>query len=123
MGVHKWVKRKRDDCCIDNLLLALLNSLVYVLSVVSIVPFLLFPPSHPPGDEGVPESPPTLAQFKGQVDSYEKVYSEVEQFKVGQPDTYGCSSIVPCSNVPLCDCLEVEKLMCSTIYYLSHSIN
>lgn len=31
------------------------------------------------GDEGVPESPPTLEQFKAQVDNYEKVYVEVEQ--------------------------------------------
>ncbi|XP_077869744.1 dynein beta chain, ciliary-like [Saccoglossus kowalevskii] len=29
-------------------------------------------------DEGVPESPPTLDQFKEQVDSYEKIYLEVE---------------------------------------------
>lgn len=34
------------------------------------------------GDEGVPETPPTLDQFKGQVDSYEKVYMEVEKFEV-----------------------------------------
>jgi len=35
-----------------------------------------------PGDEGVPESPPSLSQFKGQVDSYEKVHKEVEKFEV-----------------------------------------
>ena len=34
------------------------------------------------GDEGVPEDPPTLPQFKDQVDSYEKVYTEVMNFKV-----------------------------------------
>ena len=31
------------------------------------------------GDEGVPESPPTLEQFKIQVDTYEKLFNEVEQ--------------------------------------------
>ena len=31
------------------------------------------------GDEGVPETPPTLSQFKQQVDTYEKVYAELEQ--------------------------------------------
>ena len=31
------------------------------------------------GEEGVPESPPTLDQFKSQVDTYEKVYVEAEQ--------------------------------------------
>jgi len=31
------------------------------------------------GDEGVPETPPTLEQFKTQVDTYEKLYIEVEQ--------------------------------------------
>ena len=35
------------------------------------------------GDEGVPENPPTLAQFKQQVDNYEKVYLEVDKFEVG----------------------------------------
>ena len=34
------------------------------------------------GDEGVPESPPTLNQFKEQVDGYETVYSEVVKFEV-----------------------------------------
>ena len=34
------------------------------------------------GDEGIPESPPTLPMFKGQVDSYEKVHAEVEKFQV-----------------------------------------
>ena len=34
------------------------------------------------GDEGVPENPPTLRQFKEQVDSYETVHAEVIQFKV-----------------------------------------
>lgn len=34
------------------------------------------------GDEGVQESPPSLNQFKEQVDGYEKIYSEVLQFKV-----------------------------------------
>ena len=34
------------------------------------------------GDEGVPENPPTLAQFKSQVNSYEAVYLEVEKFEV-----------------------------------------
>ncbi len=33
------------------------------------------------GEEGVPESPPTLNRFKEQVDSYEKVYKEVEKFE------------------------------------------
>ncbi len=33
------------------------------------------------GDEGVPENPPSLTEFKGQVDSYEKVYKEVEKFE------------------------------------------
>ncbi|XP_013396327.1 dynein beta chain, ciliary isoform X2 [Lingula anatina] len=31
-------------------------------------------------DDGVPENPPTLDQFKEQVDTYEKIYEEVEQF-------------------------------------------
>jgi len=30
-------------------------------------------------DEGVPENPPTLEQFKDQIDTYEKIYSEVEE--------------------------------------------
>ncbi|XP_064623162.1 dynein beta chain, ciliary-like [Lineus longissimus] len=30
-------------------------------------------------DDGVPECPPTLEQFKEQVDTYEKIYDEVEQ--------------------------------------------
>ena len=34
------------------------------------------------GDEPVPETPPTLPQFKEQVDQYETVHSEVVQFKV-----------------------------------------
>ena len=34
------------------------------------------------GDEPIPESPPTLDQFKGQVDSYEKVHGEVVKFEV-----------------------------------------
>ena len=34
------------------------------------------------GDEGIPENPPTLAQFKQQVDNYEKVYLEVDKFEV-----------------------------------------
>ncbi|XP_076453714.1 LOW QUALITY PROTEIN: dynein beta chain, ciliary-like [Babylonia areolata] len=29
-------------------------------------------------DEGVPEKPPTLAQFKDQIDTYEKIYQEAE---------------------------------------------
>ncbi|XP_070187600.1 dynein beta chain, ciliary-like isoform X2 [Littorina saxatilis] len=29
-------------------------------------------------DEGVPENPPTLAQFKEQIDTYEKIYQEAE---------------------------------------------
>ena len=33
----------------------------------------------PEGDEGVPETPPTLDNFKTQVNSYEKVYSEVDK--------------------------------------------
>ena len=31
------------------------------------------------GEEGIPETPPTLDKFKSQVDTYEKVYAEVEQ--------------------------------------------
>ena len=34
------------------------------------------------GDEGVAPSPPTLAQFKEQVDTYEMLYEEVEQLSV-----------------------------------------
>ncbi|NXI37002.1 DYH9 protein, partial [Galbula dea] len=30
------------------------------------------------GEEGVPEAPPTLLQFKEQIDSYEKIYEEVK---------------------------------------------
>ena len=36
------------------------------------------------GDEPIPESPPTLDMFKGQVDSYEKIHKEVEKFQVSQ---------------------------------------
>ena len=36
------------------------------------------------GDEGVPENPPSLSQFKSQVDSYEAVYLEVEKFEVSR---------------------------------------
>ncbi|CAH1795230.1 unnamed protein product [Owenia fusiformis] len=32
-------------------------------------------------EDGVPESPPTLEQFKEQVDTYEKIYEEVDQFE------------------------------------------
>ena len=31
------------------------------------------------GDEDVPESPPTLAHFKQQIDAYEKLYADVNQ--------------------------------------------
>jgi dynein heavy chain len=31
-------------------------------------------------EDGVPESPPTLVQFKEQIDSYEKIYDEVQEF-------------------------------------------
>lgn len=34
------------------------------------------------GEAGVPYSRPTLDQFREQVDTYEKIYSEVEQFDV-----------------------------------------
>ena len=34
------------------------------------------------GEEGVVPSPPTLAQFKEQVDTYEMLYDEVEQLSV-----------------------------------------
>ena len=34
------------------------------------------------GEDGVPLNSPTLEQFKQQVDTYENVYSVVEQFKV-----------------------------------------
>lgn len=34
------------------------------------------------GEEPVPETPPTLEQFKEQVDTYEKIYTEVEEFQV-----------------------------------------
>ena len=34
------------------------------------------------GDEGVPETPPSLNQYKEQVATYEKIFSEVESFKV-----------------------------------------
>ncbi len=34
------------------------------------------------GEGGVPETPPTLNQFKEQVDSYEKIHKEVEKFQV-----------------------------------------
>ena len=34
------------------------------------------------GDEQIPENPPTLNHFKNQVESYEAVYLEVEQFEV-----------------------------------------
>ena len=34
------------------------------------------------GEEGVPETPPTLAQYKEQVDTYEEIFTAVEQFEV-----------------------------------------
>ena len=34
------------------------------------------------GEDGVPETPPSLEQFKGQIDTYENIYSEVEKFEV-----------------------------------------
>ena len=34
------------------------------------------------GEEGVEITPPTLAQFKEQVDGYEAIYHEVEHIKV-----------------------------------------
>ena len=34
------------------------------------------------GEEGVAKTPPTLDQFKQQVDTYEKIYNEVEHFPV-----------------------------------------
>ena len=34
------------------------------------------------GEEGVAKTPPTVDQFEEQVDSYEKIYNEVEQFPV-----------------------------------------
>ena len=34
------------------------------------------------GESGVTETPPSLSQFKEQVDSYEKIYSDVMTFKV-----------------------------------------
>ena len=34
------------------------------------------------GEEGVAKTPPTLEQFKKQVDTYEKIYNEVEHFPV-----------------------------------------
>ena len=34
------------------------------------------------GEEGVPKTPPTLTQFKEQVDSYETIYSDVVKFQV-----------------------------------------
>jgi hypothetical protein len=35
----------------------------------------------------VPENPPTLTQFKQQVDKYEKIYLEVDKFEVS-PSRY-----------------------------------
>ena len=34
------------------------------------------------GEEGVPETPPTLVQYKEQVDTYEQIFTAVEQFEV-----------------------------------------
>ena len=34
------------------------------------------------GDEGVPHTPPTLDQYKEQVDTYEKIYMDVKDFEV-----------------------------------------
>jgi len=34
------------------------------------------------GDEGVPHTPPTLEQFKEQVDTYEKIYLDFKEFEV-----------------------------------------
>ena len=53
------------------------------------------------GEEGVAESPPSLGQFKEQVDTYEKVYGKVEGFEVRHTvnHTSQCSA-VQCSAVP-----------------------
>ena len=34
------------------------------------------------GEEGVAETPPALAQYKEQVDTYEQIFTAVEQFEV-----------------------------------------
>lgn len=34
------------------------------------------------GEEGVSETPPTLVQYKEQVDTYEQIFTTVEQFEV-----------------------------------------
>lgn len=34
------------------------------------------------GEEGVAETPPTLVQYKEQVDTYEQIFTAVEQFEV-----------------------------------------
>lgn len=34
------------------------------------------------GEEGVPHTPPTLDQYKEQVDTYEKIYVDVNEFEV-----------------------------------------
>ena len=36
----------------------------------------------------MPENPPTLTQFKQQVDKYEKIYLEVDKFEVSPSSGY-----------------------------------
>lgn len=38
------------------------------------------------GEEGVTHSPPTLEQYKEQVDTYEKIYMDVKEFEVNLRD-------------------------------------
>ncbi len=45
------------------------------------------------GEDGVPQTPPTLEQYKEQVDTYEKIYNEVNESEVraGLEDERKCT--------------------------------
>lgn len=42
------------------------------------------------GEEGVPETPPSLVQFKDQVDGFEKIYNELSQLNVSLQQNIIC---------------------------------
>ena len=66
------------------------------------------------GEEGVPKTPPTLTQFKEQVDSYEMIYSDVVKFQV-RPVKRHTEFICWCM-VVTCDYLGVICTVCTPFY-------
>ena len=47
------------------------------------------------GEAGIPQNPPTLDQFKQHVDTYERIFTEVEQFEVSS----NISASITCSQL------------------------